>query len=252
MLFPHSHHHLPYPCIFLTPIDPALLHQGVTPHSVWGLSHTPSHEGRLIYNMRTQGSPQSHPRWGPKATTLLFELCIICKTAPFDLYLQYVPFYFLTICMFSLYHSNANFSRPREDWVSHLTFFNRASLIHSQSSQVAGPNFFCQQNACIVHLFVQNTASHPSRVWELKQQVNETIFLFSQSLYLAHYSSPLNHLLHCHTAVKDIAARWISAALCASWELKCAFVIVTPHLRGASQNCRSPNGCMNRCCTVMQ
>lgn len=154
----------------------------------WSLCENPSHEGRLTYNVRAPGSPQSDPRLGPRTTALFFEFWIIYKTLSW-LVLAICCFvsavYFLATCMLFLYHLHADIRRPRAEWTSHLLLCVEPQLIHSQNSQVGCPSSFHQQEPCLVHLFIPNTASHCSRVWELEQRIKETMLLTSQSLQSA-------------------------------------------------------------------
>lgn len=126
--------------------------------------------------------PQNHPKVSlvraHSNRTLLWILVYLWDSTSwliFALYCFINAFYFLAIFMLFLYHSNAKFSRPRAKWTSCILFFIGPQLIHLNNSQVGCPNSFHQQDPCFIHLFVQNAASHCSRVWELEQKIKDSI-----------------------------------------------------------------------------
>lgn len=141
--------------------------------------------------------------------------------------------------MFFLHHSNADISRPRAEWTSHLLLFVGPQLIHSQNSHEGRPSSFHQQEPCSVHLLIQNTASHGSRLWELEQRIKETMFLISQSLLTFSLSSrPLDLALpayyRVHTVKDTVPNRsWLHSVPPGNGN--CIFVTATQCSRGSTE-----------------
>lgn len=162
--------------------------------------------------------------------------------------------YSLIVCTLLLYHSNADISRPRAECTSHVLLFVGPQLIRSQNSPVGRPSCFHQQEPCSVHLFIQNTASHCCRVWELEQRIQETMFLISQSLPSA---SPQAHCL----ALPDYYAFSLQRMQFPA-DLRCTLCLLgtapaslslLPSAPGAPQShCSTGVGCTDGCYIAVQ